>query len=298
MSGWSAYQASPVTEQAVVSVNAGFDRFFCNFRQRQPNDKMDSRYVSTDDHSFTVMQRELVFRLNPKYDNLITRPAGFNGVNDMALKVFSSANRFPDPGLLRVSMSAHKTMNDFQKDFLLRDALAFVGVAKQPVDFLDTNSKDTVAVQIGGSCTIWNTGGYTIRPGQKLVWDLPLDANKPGTKRKQPAGEPAQKYLFSVAPLESVLQLNAPNHDFATALFDMHDPWSAAPTEEGKFLKKNLDLMQAQFKDSVPKDKKPFVDFARHVMILYEEVRSRVFAIALSGGAPGQQVDVMLCSGH
>ena len=112
MAGFSAYQSSPVTAQAVVTVNAGFDRFFCSARKGLHNDKTDDRYRSTDEHCYTVrgetplkppcrsvsaadasvcavqvQQRELVFRLNPKFNDVINRPDGFNGVNDIALKV-------------------------------------------------------------------------------------------------------------------------------------------------------------------------------------------------------------------
>jgi hypothetical protein len=33
MSGYSGYQASPITQQGVVVVNAGIDRLFANFRK-------------------------------------------------------------------------------------------------------------------------------------------------------------------------------------------------------------------------------------------------------------------------
>ena len=287
MSGFSAYQSSPVTQQAVVTVNAGFDRFFASVRKAQPNDKTDRRYLTSDDNCYTVQQRELVFRLNPRYNEIINRPEGFNGVNDMALKVFSSANRFPDALRFRQAM-ARTDLSKFSRETILRDAISFVGVAMQPVDYMQTNSKDTLAVQVAGSCTIWNTGTKVIRPGQKIVWDFPSDPSQDiGVKRKQIAGEPQSKRLFMTMPLESCFgNTKSINHDFVSALFDIHDPFNPQ-TDEAKSLAESLGPSKAQY-----------TDFARKVCFLYEEVRSRVIGIALSGAAPGESFDVMLCSGH
>jgi hypothetical protein len=149
MAGYSSYQQAPVTQQAVVTVNAGFDRFFCNVRkQLASTDKIDDRYKSTDDHNYTIQQRELVFRFNPKYNDVINRPDAFNGVNDMALKVFSSVNNFPDADKkFRASLS-RTALSNFSKDAVLRSTVSFVGVAMQPVDYLNLNQKDNVAVQV------------------------------------------------------------------------------------------------------------------------------------------------------
>lgn len=294
MNGYSAYQSAPVTQQAVVTVNAGFDRFFCLHRKAETDaSKLDDRYMSTDDHCFTVQQRELVFRLNPVYNDVISRPDRYNGVNDMALKVFSSANRFPSHLAFKSRMGGGP-LSSAGRDAVLRSAVSFVGVAQQPVDFMNTNQKDNVAVQVGGSCTIWNTGTRPIRPGQKIVWTFPAGTEQVGAgrKRKHIAGEPVDKHLFAVQPLEAEFSdgKSMAAHDFVSALFSIHDPFSAAPeTEEGKALKKVTD-------GALTRDK--LIDYTRKAIVLYEEVRSRVIGIALSGANPGQQFDIMLCSSH
>jgi hypothetical protein len=311
-SGWSAFQSSPVTQQAVVTCNAGFDRFFCSVRKAQSNDKTDARYISSDDHCFTVQQRELVFRFNPKYDDLINRPGSFNGINDMALKVFSSANRFPSADRFRMSL-LNTPLSTFSRDAILRSSVSFVGVALQPVDYMNTNSKDTVAVQVAGSCTVWNTGTKVIRPGMKVIWDFPSEPSA-GAKRKQPSGEPQSKLLFMTMPLESAFSdAKSINHDFVSALFEIHDPFKPVPeTDEGKSLSKAL----ARQGMTAAEVKEKYVEFTKKALILYEELRSRVIGIALSGAAPGevrrrasrvafrsfahssQQFDLMMCSGH
>jgi hypothetical protein len=39
-------------------------------------------------------------------------------------------------------------------------------------------------------------------------------------------------------------------------------------------------------------------EYSRKMLILYEELRTRVIGIALSGAAPGEQFDIVLCSSH
>jgi hypothetical protein len=288
MAGYSAYQSAPVTQQAVVTVNAGFDRYFCAVRKSQGEDKSDDRFLSSDDHCYTIQQRELVFRLNPKYNGLINRPDTFNGVNDMALKVFSSANNFPAARRLKMTLS-RSALSEFGKDAVLRDAVTFVGVAVQPVDYLNTNQKDNVAVQIGGSCTVWNTGNKVIRPGQKIIWDFPEDATKiAGGKRKAILGEPNDKRLFATLPLESAYtDAKTTAYDFVSAAFAIHDPLAAAPpTDEGKSLGKSI----AKFlgAGTAEAQKLALAEYSRKMLILYEELRTRVIGIALSGAAPGE----------
>lgn len=88
----------------------------------------------------------------------------------MQLKTFSSLNNFP-MRLLNSTKNAktdpHARMN------ALRASVAFVGVALQPVDYTNKNSKDMVAIQVAGSITIVNSGPYSIRPGQRITWDVP-----------------------------------------------------------------------------------------------------------------------------
>jgi hypothetical protein len=280
MSGFSAYQSAPVTQQAVVTVNAGFDRFFCNVRKELANEAADQRYLSTDDHCFTIQQREMVFRLNPKFNDIISRPDSFNGINDMALKVFSSANKFPDADKkFRMSMS-RTPLSAFSRDAMLRSTVSFVGVAMQPIDYLNTNQKDNVAVQAAGSCTIWNTGNKVIRPGQRIIWDFPEDPKKLAGKRKTIAGEPMHKHLFATLPLESAFgDARSTSYDFVTALEEIH---IKGETEEGKSLQ-----------DSV--EGGDYTGFLRKALYLYEDVRSRIIGIALSGAAPGE---VRCCFHH
>jgi hypothetical protein len=295
-------------------VNAGFDRYFSAWRKGTTDtDKLDDRYLTTDDHCFTIQQREMVFRLNPVFNDVISRPDTFNGVNDMALKVFSSANRFPNADAFKARLGG-SVLASYSKDAILRNAVAFVGVAQQPVDFMNTNQKDNLAVQVAGTCTIWNTGSRPIRPGQKIVWTFPVDPEQSsGRKRKHINGEPITKLLFAVQPLEAEFSDGKATaaHDYASALFAIHDPWADKPTPEGASLKKTLDKIGG----GGPASKAHHVELTKKALILYEELRSRVIGTALSGCQPGgcvgahvlshppltlirRQFDILLSSGH
>jgi hypothetical protein len=293
-----------VTSQAIVTVNAGFDRLFCTYRKTQSGQdpsKLDKRFASSDDHCYTVMPHETVFRLNPAYYGLagLNRP-NTNGVNDMALKVFSSANNFPNATSFQNTL-ARNGMSHAAVDAALRDAVSFVGVATTPVDYLNTNQKDNLAVQVAGSCSIMNTGTMKIRPGQKIIWDLPVQTGS--NKRKMMAGSPLDKKLFTVAPLESAFEsAGRQNYDFVTALFGVHnhtdaDPSKHGKTEEAKELVKSYTKLLTDFQNGADTEDS-LKEYIKKILILYEEVRSRVIGIALSGADPGQQFDIMLCSSH
>jgi len=281
---YTAYQSAPVTQQAVVTVNAGFDRLFCNFRKAQDLTKANSSYRSTDDHCYSIQQRELVFRLKPKFERLINRPSTGNGVNDMTLKVFSSVNMFPEHTRLR-NVVNKLVPTAVSAAAILRDAITFVGVAATPVDYLNQNQKDNLAVQVAGSCTIWNTGTKVIRPGQKIVWELPNVTAMVGSKRKNIQGEPLDKFLLATMPLESVYADGKQAYDFVDGLMQMHPHGTHAvgTSEEAKLLDS---LMGAHD------------DYLRAVISMYEEVRTRVIGVALSGASPGESFDIMLCSFH
>ena len=133
---------------------------------------------------YTIAQRDLVFRLKPSANALIGRGDG-GGIMDMKLKTFSSLNNFP----MRLLSGTKSAKSDpHARMVALRASVAFVGVALQPVDFTNKNSKDMVAVQVAGSITIVNTGPYTVRPGQRIAWDVPASIisshnSRPSLKR-------------------------------------------------------------------------------------------------------------------
>jgi hypothetical protein len=305
MAGYSAFQNSPVTSQAVVTVNAGFDRLFCTYRKELNDTDKDARYVSADDACFTVQVREPVFRLTDSLNSLagLNRPEYTNGVNDMALKVFSSANNFPSATVISSTMPRGRMLPS-QRDHILRSSLIFVGVAVTPVDYQNKNQKDNLAVQVSGSVTILNTGEHRIRPGQKIVWDLPQDRTTAGSKRKYHTTGPQDKHMFVVQPLEAAYNGpgNQRNFDFLTALHQTA-PHATPALAAAALAKEDAQMLSGAMQgfadaDDDERKKDMLINYARKLLVLYEETRSRVIGIALSGADPGQRFDIMLTTSH
>lgn len=302
MAGYSGYYSAPTTQQAVVTVNAGLDRLFCNWRKGVDGSMLHPALVTSDDHSYSVAQRELCFLLKDKHDKMINRPS-CNGVNDMALKVFSSANNLKKPPAHdKGAQGALKARNQ------LRDMFTFVGVATTPLDYTNTNNKDTLALQIGGSVTIFNTGTSTIRPGQRIIWDVPpLDMATMNSRKRGIRGEPQSKRLFMVMPLEEALsdsRASMPDgsNDFTSLLHAVHPhvgPVGTEETEESTYLRSLYQKVVGDDARNNPVvEAKALQEYNRAILHMYNEVLSRVIGIALSGAGAGDPFDIMLCSAH
>jgi hypothetical protein len=124
--GSAYYQSAPVTQQAVVTVNALFDRYFANHRKSLTGPESTAQeYNAGDDAVYTIAQRDLVFRLKPDANAMIGRSDG-SGIMDMKLKVFSNVNNFP----LRLINSQHRK-DPVMRMLHIRKSVAFVGVALQ-----------------------------------------------------------------------------------------------------------------------------------------------------------------------
>jgi len=134
---------------------------------------------------------------------------------------------------------------------------------------------------------VWNTGNKVIRPGQRIIWDFPqTERTMLGKRKANISGEPLTKQLFATLPLESAFgNASSTSYDFVTALWEIHNLGGTPETDEGKSLKASMDAGDVK-------------EFTRKALYLYEDLRSRIIGIALSGAAPGEQFDIMLCSSH
>jgi hypothetical protein len=194
----------------------------------------------------------------------------------------------------------------------LRDMFTFVGVATTPLDYTNTNNKDNLALQIGGSVTIYNTGGSTIRPGQRIIWDVPALDGTNNVRKRNIRGEPQSKRLFVVQPLEDALaeaRLTTSadgSNDFVNTLHKCNPHTTAlapgAPADAGATGDDTYHLsnLWTQMKNAGTALEAEYATKAynRAILHMFNAVHSRVIGIALSGAAPGDQFDIMLCSAH
>jgi hypothetical protein len=288
----------------VVTTNALFDRFFANHRKTMTGDAATAEYVAGDDATYTIAQRDLVFRLKPTANALIGR-SDASGILDMKLKVFSNLNNFP----VRLLLSNNKNAKDdaVSRMMAVRSAVAFVGVALQPVDYTNKNSKDMVAVQVAGSITIVNTGPYTIRPGMKICWDVPaviMGHNKRFTLKRPRSvfrGQPNTKDMFQTIPLDEVVANSVEgvvesqvqkDTDIIRQLHIAH-PHVGAPPPGANTGPSNkvADILRDAYDDMVahPNDAEKAILYGRLLAAYVCEANNRVIGIALSGASPGQQ---------
>jgi hypothetical protein len=290
-----------------VTVNALFDRFFANHRKTltAPESTM-IEYAAGDDAVYTIAQRDLVFRLKASANAMIGRSDG-SGIMDMKLKVFSNLNNFP----MRLINSKYSKMDTTARMNALRSSIAFVGVALQPVDYTNKNSKDMVAVQVAGSITVTNTGPYTIRPGMKVCWDVPasvISAHNGRASLKRPRsnvrGQPPMKDMFQTIPLDDVVansvegvseSMVQSNTDIIAQMHVAHPHVGVTPDANNSvalILKKAYDDMIAS--RNTPAAEEAAMFYARLVAAFVSEASNRVIGIALSGASPGQQFDLLM----
>lgn len=134
--------SNPITPQAAVVTNGEYDRWFKEWRTR--GYKETSFGPINGEHSadpavYSMMPRELCFRLADSMDMLISRPA-CGGVNDLPLKIFTSFNSFPvDTGVFadidRVcAHPAHQAVGEMLKQVFLNERAVFVGVPLIPIN--------------------------------------------------------------------------------------------------------------------------------------------------------------------
>ena len=216
-------RGNPITPQAPVVVNGWFDRHFATWRTRnQSNPKCAGNpFDDVSQENFSVLPRELAFKLLPQYDKWIQRPASAHN-SDNGPRIFTSLNGFPffESGMkvdkararARANTIAHLrprapaasgggTGAQDPKD--LRDSVVFVGLPLIAVDAKNPNQKDSISLMVAGSTTITNTGPQRISAGDLVVWDVPTKSRTSSAPSAVPAGVSRSKALFWTLPLNA-----------------------------------------------------------------------------------------------
>ncbi len=137
-----------------------------------------------------------------------SRYAGFVG-DDGAPKIFNNLNG-AGAYTFQYSESPLDLYPDAEdKKALIRESFEFVGFAQGRWDFSkgglqDTSGRVDIAVQIGGTLSIINTGIEPIFTGQYVMWDVPdpalVDNYPPRHIEDAMLGKDTKQILFSIAP--------------------------------------------------------------------------------------------------
>lgn len=218
---------NPVSPQGSVITNAIFDRHFYSYRANGNAKRqalMDEIHEGTADPAvFSMMPRELSFRLSDAMSRPLNRPA-CGGVNDLPLKIFTSFNCFPVTKNMAHIDTVCGTMHDVAsmlKQVILSERARFVGVPLIPIKAAVDHQKDTVSVCCGGSTTIVNTGPQSIQTGDTVVVVIPTTQAERAHQQMfaQQNGEPARKVLAMTLPFRPAEVLHTAN-TFVNAMKD------------------------------------------------------------------------------
>ena len=243
---------SSITALGSVKYNAQRDVIDTHRRKRFKPDGTPSVTVFTNaskqDDEFTIMPRELCLRWKKPH----TKKRMYT---DTDVNVFTSAN-----GLFLSTTDLPELDGKSPKEQLelMRDQLDFGGIAVTRAVYSSSETTDEqMVVLFGGTTTIRNTGHKSIRSGDYVQWDLPVDTA--GAPRAPPRSSEcrASKLLFQTVPF------NPSDCDFTAQELEDLDT-------------NNLTLFNASVRRK------------------YFQSRRRVFGRALSGAAPGKEFDVLL----
>lgn len=276
---------NPAEKQGLVVANATLDReeIRCRLATKSKMSHKDVKVCAqnVNDNILTVMPHDLTFRDR-------TRRAISRKYNDTEIHVMASTNGMG----IRDQMLSSKNETDEATRKRKRSDLEFAGVAVTKAVFQRNQNANAhemnLPVQIGGVCTIQNTGKAPIHVGDLVVWDLPKGKDEGkgfrGCKEKQHFitrpyeisdnnGSASRKHYYSKEHLKE----------------DMKKLAGGSETDVPAFVKTlydNKDNLEA-FLNS---------DFVDEFHSFVDEQRSRIIGKALSSASGGQVFDIML--GH
>jgi hypothetical protein len=243
----------PITPHGSVVVNVAFD---ANLYATKSNPSNKSPWPSRSPSDLIVSKGELVFR----YLNGSKRKRA--AYNEPDLKVFSTVNGFP-------------TAKNFEA---YRKSVSFIGVSNG--DLVPGPSKHT-SVTIAGLITIKNTGPYTIRAGEKIVWDFPPTDGK--NKRACFITMPHSKAF------DDVYGKNTMGTEWAKMVID------GVPEGEDSCVGTCAEAFKAVSKDTYTNaDRDDLANFANRMGQMTREVDSRIVGTALSDAGPNEAMDVLI----
>lgn len=297
-------QMVPVSPQGSIVSNGIYDRHFYMWRTGHGSASTMGQSIfpkSTSPDNFSLMQRELAFRLSDSANRYIGRPSA-GGVNDVALKVFSSFNNYPafvDLAAIDACFAGAgqdgPELAKLTKQLVLGEFLQFVGVPLTSIYATNPDGigKDTVGLCAGGSTTIINTGERRIEAGQAVAFEIPLVEGDRKTQITSATtnGEPQQKVLASTVPYTKA-DLTADAAMFVNAF--QNDP-SLADNIQAVMAKHTLSALYKSLAVVKGAMSNPSMLYAAVRGML--ESRGRVIGTALSSARPGYQLDIMIKGG-
>lgn len=270
---------NPAEKQGLVVTNATLDRQ--EIARRRCKDKRRTNRLLVPGCNSTVTDEVLTIQPHDLTFRTAQTKAQARNYQDTEIHVIGSTNG------LDVNDKGNRTSAMRRKR--KRSQLQFAGVAVTKAVFRQDASANehemNLPTQIGGVCTIQNTGPNRISVGDLVVWDLPAigveaeGCNLSGCKEKQ---------FFITKPYSTIGGDGAKQHCYDQAQF-MTDMQAAGGEDLPDFVK-NLRSM----KDD--DDWSNLSNLVDQFQTYVDDQRGRVIGRALSSAKPGHVFDIML--GH
>lgn len=251
---------SPAETQGKVVFNATLSRR--EIANRRHSRKSDYQFevagcdqTNLSHNTLSIYPHELCYRRTDEHSRA-------RAWNDTEFHVMSALNGFS----IMQNVAGVKTITDTNdKNYgkiakaVARKQIQFAGVAANPAIFRDdghgTAHEMNCVVQVGGVCTIQNTGSQKIHVGDLVIWDLPDDENS-----GQNMHTCKEKQFLITKPFMQFV---------ANETTEVVDDWAEA----------------------MRKSKKAAFDLASEYFL---EERSRVIGRAMSSAASGDVFDILL----
>jgi len=226
-----------------------------------PNVRQDA-----DPETLTVQPHELLLEQN----KLLFKRSMSRSVNDTEVLVLSALNG------LKINRKTYEPGDPEKTRRQIRATLKFGGVASTMARFDPdhrTQNDQVFVTQLGGLCTIQNTGDDAIKAGDFIVWDLP----KHSTEGTVMCGK-KQKQMVITRPYH-------PNNDHVHVLRrrlnDVQDPLAVAVNAAREVVKKKTIV--------------DWADILHELSDVISDERSRVIGRAMSNAdKPGDTFDLLL----
>lgn len=236
-------------------------------------------------------------------------PEVISKVNGVAINSYMASN-FSNSAINRADLTDEEKMNiNFMsnKD-IVRRSFRYTGISNTAYQF-DSKNKDLqktgIAIQIGGTVSIINTGDEKIRQFEKVCWDLPPVNH---VNEKSYAGIDKRSLAVHTVPFDvanTVTWYNVVKH--IASFKRAHPEGSFAIGDNCEAFCKNIiaatngtpaAIGEGDTEEQVEEKLKPFKSLFFTMGCAHTEQRDRVIGVALSPASSKEQFDIWLGNHH
>lgn len=194
---------NPVTPQALVVVNATYDRRFYHQRAKTQRANVITPYGGLDADNFKACRHELAFTQPGVSAHLNAPSQSATSQND--LPIFTSFNGMAIDSKYKLDGSnTDEEMDELYRK--MRAKVKFVGINLTTIDASNSNRNDAMSIVLGGMMTVNNTGEKRLGNMDRVVWDVPVFANDKERRAKLGHYLPRTKHVGLILPYDEAVK--------------------------------------------------------------------------------------------